>query len=116
MSDAVVLKKKFKRRKMSFVTRFAPSPTGSLHLGGVRTLLYNYCIAKKSAGKMRLRIDDTDRLRYNKDSVRHIHDTVKWLGIQHDGDVVVQSQRTEIYQMYADMLIKHGFAYKCYCS
>ena len=75
--------------------RFAPSPTGYLHIGGARTALYNYLFAKKNGGSMVLRIEDTDRKRSTEESVQTIYDGLKWLGLHHDGEVVNQSENID---------------------
>lgn len=99
--------------------RFAPSPTGGLHLGGVRTVLYNYLFAKKNAGDFIVRIEDTDQSRYVKGAEEYIFDTLKWVGlepdesVQHGGNFgpYRQSERKESYRQYAEQLVKDGYAY-----
>jgi glutamyl-tRNA synthetase len=99
--------------------RFAPSPTGGLHLGGVRTVLYNYLFAKKHGGDFLVRIEDTDQSRYVKGAEEYIFDTLKWCGlepdesVQHGGDYgpYRQSERKATYRQYAEQLIKDGHAY-----
>ena len=94
--------------------RFAPSPTGPLHIGGLRTALYNYLISKKSKGKFILRIEDTDLKRYNKKAEKHILDSLKWCGISPDESPEKpgnygpyrQSERKNIYTKFIDILIK----------
>ncbi|MBP7967174.1 glutamate--tRNA ligase [Candidatus Woesebacteria bacterium] len=101
------------------VTRFAPSPTGFLHVGGVRTALYAYLLAKKNNGTFILRIEDTDKAREVAGSIQHIIDSLKWLGIQWDQgpDIggphasYLQSERLELYKKYAQILIDKGHAY-----
>jgi glutamyl-tRNA synthetase len=101
---------------MSFVCRFAPSPTGPLHIGGVRTALFNWLLAKKNNGKYYLRIEDTDKER-SKDEFKHqIISSLAWLGIEHDGEEYVQSKNIDKHTTIANELIKKGFAYYCYCS
>ena len=101
---------------MNFVCRFAPSPTGPLHIGGVRTALFNWLLAKKNKGKYYLRIEDTDKER-SKDEFKHqIINSLSWLGIEHDGKEYVQSKNINKHTAVADDLIKKGFAYHCYCS
>ena len=101
---------------MSFVCRFAPSPTGPLHIGGVRTALFNWLLAKKNNGKYYLRIEDTDKER-SKDEFKHqIISSLSWLGIEHDGKEYVQSRNIDNHKSVANELIKKGFAYYCYCS
>ena len=99
--------------------RFAPSPTGPLHIGGVRTALYNYLFAKKNGGKMILRIEDTDQKRYVDGAEQYILDSLEWCGIHLDESIIHggkygpyrQSQRKEIYRPYAEQLVNNGFAY-----
>ncbi|MEC7864227.1 MAG: glutamate--tRNA ligase [Bacteroidota bacterium] len=99
--------------------RFAPSPTGPLHIGGVRTALYNYFFARKKGGKMILRIEDTDQARFVEGAEEYLIDALKWCGIELDESVVdggafgpyKQSERKPIYRTYAEQLIKSGFAY-----
>ncbi|NTV84701.1 MAG: hypothetical protein HGA23_10445, partial [Bacteroidales bacterium] len=99
--------------------RFAPSPTGPLHIGGVRTALYNYLFARHTGGKMILRIEDTDQNRYVPGAEQYIIDSLHWTGILFDEGVHVggpyapyrQSDRKEIYRKYADELIGSGHAY-----
>ena len=98
-------------------TRFAPSPTGDLHIGGLRTALFAYLFAKKNNGEFLLRIEDTDQSRYKKDSVDSILDGLKWAGINWDNkEIIYQSSRIEIYQKYAKQLIDEGRAYYCFCT
>jgi len=104
--------------------RFAPSPTGYLHIGGARTALFNWLLAKKYNGAFILRIEDTDRERYVADSVEQIINSLKWLGIDWaEGPDIggaygpyYQSQRLEIYKKYAEQLVADGHAYYCFCS
>jgi glutamyl-tRNA synthetase len=103
------------KRRTEVVTRFAPSPTGFMHLGALRTALYNYLIAKQKNGKFILRIEDTDQKRLVEGSVEQIQRTLDWVGIKYD-QFEVQSQRTAIYNKYAYELLEKGHAYKCYCS
>src|SRR5690554_659339 len=105
-------------------TRFAPSPTGYLHVGGLRTALYNYLFARKNNGKFILRIEDTDRARYVEGAVENLISTLKWAGLDFDegpetgGDYgpYMQSQRLNIYEEQSDYLIKNNKAYFCFCS
>lgn len=97
-------------------TRFAPSPTGELHLGGVRTALFGYLFAQQHGGEWMLRIEDTDRQRFVEGSVESIQQGLRWLGLQWDGEVVFQSQRTKIYQNAAEALLAAGHAYRCFCT
>jgi len=87
------------------VTRFAPSPTGNLHIGGVRTALFNYLFAKKNGGQFLLRIEDTDKERSTKDFEKNILDGLNLLGLKWDGEIVRQSERTEIYKKYLKKLL-----------
>jgi len=96
-------------------TRFAPSPTGYLHLGGVRTALYNWLYACQHQGKFILRIEDTDVKRSTQKSLHNILASLKWLGLEWDEGPYFQSQRIKIYQEYAQKLIKADKAYYCYC-
>ncbi len=104
--------------------RFAPSPTGFLHIGGARTALFNYLLARKNNGAFILRIEDTDRERYVDNSVQQIIDSLKWLGIEWDEGPdcggsfkpYYQSQRLNYYKKYADELLANGSAYYCFCS
>ncbi len=96
--------------------RFAPSPTGYLHVGGARTALYNYLFAKSNGGTFLLRIEDTDRSRFVESSVPDIMNSLKWLGLHWDEGPVFQSERAEIYRKYAQKLLDEGRAYKCFCS
>jgi glutamyl-tRNA synthetase len=101
---------------MSFICRFAPSPTGPLHIGGVRTALFNWLLAKKNKGKYFLRIEDTDKERSKDEFKTQIISSLSWLGIEHDGDEYIQSKNISKHIAIADELIKKGFAYECYCS
>ena len=101
---------------MTIRTRFAPSPTGYLHIGGARTALYNWLFAKKNNGKFLLRVEDTDSERSTDDSVSQILSSMKWLGLEPDEKPVFQSERIDIYDQYINALIKDEHAYKCFCS
>ncbi|MDC0628511.1 glutamate--tRNA ligase [Pelagibacteraceae bacterium] len=101
---------------MSFNCRFAPSPTGPLHIGGVRTALFNWLLAKKNKGKYFLRIEDTDKERSKDEFKQQIISSLAWLGIEHEGDEYIQSKNITKHISIADELIKKGFAYECYCS
>ncbi len=98
------------------VTRFAPSPTGFLHIGGGRTALFNWLYAKKHGGKMLLRIEDTDRERSTDAAIDAIIDGLKWLGITWDGDTVFQFARAARHREVAEQLLAEGKAYYCYAS
>jgi glutamyl-tRNA synthetase len=109
-------------------TRFAPSPTGYLHVGGLRTALYCYLFAQHNKGKFILRIEDTDQERYVEGALENLIKTLDWIGLAHDEGPnldgsqtgkygpYIQSQRTELYRKYADELIKSGHAYRCFCT
>ena len=101
---------------MSFNCRFAPSPTGPLHNGGVRTALFNWLLAKKNKGKYFLRIEDTDKERSKDEFRKQIILSLSWLGILHDGEEYIQSKNISKHVAVANELIKKGFAYECYCS
>ncbi|ASV09929.1 hypothetical protein B2G50_18755 [Leptospira interrogans serovar Canicola] len=105
-------------------TRFAPSPSGFLHVGGARTALLNYLYAKSQGGKFILRIEDTDQNRSTEDSFKIILESLKWLGVHWDeGPEVggeygpyIQSQRLNIYKEYTEKLLKEKKAYRCFCT
>ena len=101
---------------MTFICRFAPSPTGPLHIGGVRTALFNWLLAKKNNGKFYLRIEDTDKERSKDEFKKQIIKSLGWLGINHDGQEYVQSKNLKRHIQVADELVKKGYAYFCYCS
>ncbi len=101
---------------MSIVTRFAPSPTGYLHVGGARTALYSWLYAKRHNGKFILRIEDTDLERSTPEAVQAILDGMSWLGMEGDGEVFYQTKRFDTYKKYVQQLLDEGKAYKCYCS
>jgi len=102
---------------MSIVaTRFAPSPTGSLHIGGVRTALFNWLFSKNKSGKFYLRIEDTDKKRSKDEYKNQIIQSLKWIGIEHDDKEYIQSQNIKKHKEVTEDLLKKGFAYKCYCS
>lgn len=98
------------------VVRFAPSPTGMLHIGSARTALFNYLFAKHHGGKFLLRIEDTDKDRSTQEAVDAIHRSLEWLGLHHDDAVVIQSERLARHGEVAEMLVSKGKAYYCYCS
>ncbi|MGZ8546076.1 MAG: glutamate--tRNA ligase, partial [Sulfuricurvum sp.] len=98
------------------VTRFAPSPTGYLHIGGLRTALLSYLWARHNGGKFILRIEDTDFSRNDEAAALAIVEAFKWVGLEHDGAIEYQSSRLSIYQEYAQKLLDEGKAYKCYMS
>ncbi|HUZ18447.1 MAG TPA: glutamate--tRNA ligase family protein, partial [Spirochaetia bacterium] len=109
---------------MKVRVRYAPSPTGFQHIGGVRSALFNYFFARSQGGSFILRVEDTDQTRYDEAGLQDLYDTFAWLGIRWDEgpDVggpfapYVQSQRFDLYQDYARKLIEQGNAYECYCS
>ncbi|MBI4546719.1 MAG: glutamate--tRNA ligase [Ignavibacteriae bacterium] len=108
----------------SIRVRFAPSPTGYLHVGGLRTALYNYLFARKHKGVFVLRIEDTDRTRYVEGAVENLIETLHWAGLEYDEGPVkggsyapyIQSQRLEIYKRHVDMLLEKRKAYRCFCT
>ena len=97
-------------------TRFAPSPTGPLHIGGVRTALFNWLYSKNQKGNFYLRIEDTDKERSKDEYKNQIIQSLKWIGINYDGDEYIQSKKIDDHIKVADALLKNGYAYKCYCS
>jgi glutamyl-tRNA synthetase len=97
-------------------TRFAPSPTGALHIGGVRTALFNWLYSKNQKGTFHLRIEDTDKERSKEEHKIQIIKSLNWLGINHDGEEYIQSEKIEDHVKIANQLLKNGHAYKCYCS
>ncbi|MEZ7893079.1 MAG: glutamate--tRNA ligase [Candidatus Wallbacteria bacterium] len=98
------------------VTRFAPSPTGFLHIGGARTALFNYLFAKHFGGKFILRIEDTDMQRNSEEATEAILKSMKWLGLDWDEGPYYQSKRFDIYSRYAEEMIDKGLAYRCFCT
>ena len=109
---------------MQVKVRYAPSPTGFQHIGGVRTALFNYLFARSKGGKFVLRIEDTDRTRYSEEYEQNLYDTLEWLGLEWDEGgpkggpcaPYIQSQRFDIYRKYAQELVDKGFAYYCFCD
>jgi len=101
---------------MTVVTRFAPSPTGYLHIGGARTALYNYLYAKHTGGKFLLRIEDTDRARSTQSAIDAIIDGLHWMGLHWDGEPVFQFARADKHRAAAEQLLADGKAYYCYTS
>ena len=102
---------------MSLVaTRFAPSPTGPLHIGGVRTALFNWLFSKNNNGKFYLRIEDTDRERSKDEYKKQIIQSLLWIGIKYDDKEYIQSEKIKKHKEIVEELLKKGFAYKCYCS
>ena len=101
---------------MTVVTRFAPSPTGFLHIGGGRTALFNWLYAKRMGGKFLLRIEDTDRQRSTDAAVDAILDGLTWLGLDWDGEAVSQFARKDRHAEVAYQMLESGNAYRCYAS
>ena len=97
-------------------TRFAPSPTGALHIGGVRTALFNWLYSKNQKGTFHLRIEDTDKERSKDEHKIQIIKSLKWIGIEHDGDEYIQSTKIDDHINVVNELLENGHAYKCYCS
>ncbi|MBU2591138.1 MAG: glutamate--tRNA ligase [Nitrospinota bacterium] len=97
-------------------TRFAPSPTGYLHVGGVRTALFNYLFARQHGGEFILRIEDTDQTRSTEESIAQILEGMKWMGLDWDGPVTRQTERFAAYKSHVDRLLSEGNAYRCTCS
>jgi glutamyl-tRNA synthetase len=97
-------------------TRFAPSPTGALHIGGVRTALFCWLYSKNKKGTFHLRIEDTDKERSKNEHKDQIIKSLKWIGIEHDGEIYIQSAKINDHISIANELLKNGHAYKCYCS
>src|SRR5262245_6353929 len=96
------------------VTRFAPSPTGYLHIGGARTALFNWLFARHHGGVFRLRIEDTDRVRSTEAAIQAIFDSMKWLGLDWDEEPVFQFARAARHREVAETLLAKGLAYPCY--
>ena len=101
---------------MSIRTRFAPSPTGYLHIGGVRTALFCWLYAKAKGGEFILRVEDTDQARSTQQSVDAIIEGMRWMGLDYDEGPIFQSERFECYRAIADQLLEENKAYRCYCS
>ncbi len=101
---------------MNVVTRFAPSPTGFLHIGGARTALFNYLFTKRYKGKFLLRIEDTDKARSTDKAIKAIISGLEWLNLNHDGKIVFQSKNSLRHKNVADELLKSDNAYRCYLS
>jgi glutamyl-tRNA synthetase len=97
-------------------TRFAPSPTGALHIGGVRTALFNWLYSKNHKGTFHLRIEDTDKERSKEEHKDQIIKSLKWIGVEHDGEEYIQSTKINDHVNIANELLKNGNAYKCFCS
>lgn len=103
-------------QRSKVVTRFAPSPTGFLHIGGARTALFNWLFAKHTGGKFLLRIEDTDRERSTEQAIRAIIDGLKWLELDWDGEPYFQSARADRHREVVEELVRRGNAYRCYCT
>src|SRR6201986_4088841 len=101
---------------MTIVTRFAPSPTGLLHIGGVRTALFSWLYARRHGGRFILRIEDTDRERSTDEAIQVILDGMHWLGLTHDEGPYYQTRRFDRYAEVLQQLLAQGKAYHCYCS
>ena len=101
---------------LKVATRFAPSPTGPLHIGGVRTALFNWLYSKNQKGNFYLRIEDTDKERSKDEYKNQIIKSLKWIGINYDGEEYIQSTKIEDHIKVANQLLNNGYAYKCYCS
>ena len=101
---------------MTLRTRFAPSPTGVLHIGGARTALFNWLLARRHGGAFVLRIEDTDTERSTRESINHIIEAMAWLGLDADEGPHLQTDRLERYRVIAQQLLDAGLAYRCYCS
>lgn len=101
---------------MNHILRFAPSPTGFLHVGGARTAIFNWLIARQGGGKFLLRIEDTDRSRSTEESIKQIFSSLQWLGLDWDGEVVYQSARLQRHLNIARQLLNTGYAYRCFCT
>ena len=101
---------------MTVVTRFAPSPTGDLHVGSIRTALYAWLYAKNKQGKFILRIEDTDLERSTPEAVEVILNGMKWLNLNWDGELFYQTKRFPRYHEVIDDMLAKGLVYKCYCS
>ncbi len=101
---------------MTVVTRFAPSPTGFLHIGGARTALFNWLFARRHGGQFRLRVEDTDRARSTTEATQAIFDGLSWLDLDWDGDPVFQSAQITRHQQVAQTLLEAGAAYRCFCT
>ena len=102
--------------KEQVVVRFAPSPTGYLHIGGARTAIFNWLYAEKMGGKLVLRIEDTDVERSTEDSIKGIIEGLTWLGITWDEGPYFQSQFIEDHKAAAQKLLESGHAYRCFCT
>ena len=109
-------KKRSESMNKQVIVRFAPSPTGYLHIGGARTAIFNWLYAKKKGGKLVLRIEDTDEERSTEESIQGIIDGLKWLGVSWDQGPYFQSQFIEDHKAAAQKLLESGHAYQCFCT
>src|SRR5215831_4996282 len=107
---------RFSKMASDIVTRFAPSPTGFLHIGGARTALFNWLYARHHGGRMLLRIEDTDRQRSTDAAIAAILDGLKWLGLDWDGETVYQFSRSQRHREVVEELLAADRAYRCYAS
>ena len=98
------------------ITRFAPSPTGYLHVGGARTALFNFLLARKNDGIFRLRIEDTDKQRSDEAMTEEILSSLQWLGLNWDGQVVHQADNIEKHRQVANQIFKKNAVYPCFCT
>jgi len=98
------------------VTRFAPSPTGALHIGGARTALFNWLYARGRGGKFLLRIEDTDKARSTEENTQAILDGLSWLGLDWDGEPISQASRAQRHAEVAQHMLDAGHAYKCFAT
>jgi len=99
-----------------FILRFAPSPTGVLHIGGARTALFNWLLARKQKGRFILRIEDTDQVRSTKESIDAILESMTWLGLDWDEGPIYQTDRLHVYREHVERLLREDKAYPCYCT
>ncbi len=103
-------------REITTRVRFAPSPTGHLHIGGARTALFNYLFARHNNGAFILRIEDTDKNRSTEEYIEAIVEGMKWLNLDWDEGPYRQTDRFDLYRSYVERLLSEGKAYKCYCT
>ncbi|HWA22834.1 MAG TPA: glutamate--tRNA ligase family protein, partial [Caulobacterales bacterium] len=101
---------------MTVVTRFAPSPTGFLHIGGARTALFNWLYARGREGRYLLRIEDTDRARSTPEATAAILEGLDWLGLNADGQTIYQSTRADLHRQAAEAMVERGTAFRCFVS
>src|SRR3989339_2073487 len=98
------------------IVRFAPSPTGYLHIGGLRTALYNYLFARHNNGKFLMRIEDTDMTRMVPGAIEKLFEILKWCGLDYDEPPVIQSARLVVYKKHVEELLEKDLAYRCFCT